>query len=101
VTLPTEAVSGDTVDLDTNGKITTKSVTVGLKGTSREVIESGIKAGQEVQVTITLPALGTSTTSSSSSSTTSRFGGAGGFGGAAGGFGGGGAGARAFFGGGA
>jgi multidrug efflux pump subunit AcrA (membrane-fusion protein) len=99
VTLPTDAVSGDTVDLDTNGKITTQSVTVGLKGTSREVIESGLKAGQEVQVTITLPALGTSTTSSSTSGLTSRFGG-GGFGGGGGGFGGGGV-ARAFFGGGA
>jgi multidrug efflux pump subunit AcrA (membrane-fusion protein) len=98
VTLPTDAVTGDTVDLDTNGKITTQTVTVGLKGTSREVIESGLKAGQEVQVTVTLPALGTSTTSSSTSSgTSSRFGGAGGFGGGTGGFGGGG---RAFFGGG-
>jgi multidrug efflux pump subunit AcrA (membrane-fusion protein) len=97
VTLPTDAVTGDTVDLDTNGKITTQSVTVGLKGTSREVIESGLKAGQEVQVTITLPSLGTSTTSTSSSSATSRFGGAGGFGGGGAG---GGAAARAFFGGG-
>jgi multidrug efflux pump subunit AcrA (membrane-fusion protein) len=99
VTLPTEAVTGDTVDLDTKGKITTQSVTVGLKGTSREVIESGLKTGQEVQITITLPALGTSTTSTASSSATSGFGGAGGFGGGTGGLGGGGA-ARAFFGGG-
>jgi len=99
VTLPTQAVSGDTVELDTNGKITSQPVTVGLKGTSREVIASGLKAGQQVQITITLPALGTSTTSSaSSSSATSGFGGRGGFGG--GGFGGG-TGARAFFGGGA
>jgi membrane fusion protein, macrolide-specific efflux system len=100
VTLPTEAVTGDTVDLDTKGKITTQSVTVGLRGASREVIESGLKAGQQVQVTITLPALGTSTTTSSSSTSgfTSRFGGAGGFGGS-GGFGG--AAARAFFSGGA
>jgi multidrug efflux pump subunit AcrA (membrane-fusion protein) len=99
VTLPTQAVSGDTVELDTNGKITSQPVTVGLKGTSREVIASGLKAGQQVQITITLPALGTSTTSSSSSSSaTPGFGGRGGFGG--GGFGGG-TGARAFFGGGA
>lgn len=95
VTLPTDAVSSGTVKLDTNGKITTRSVTVGLKGTSREVIESGVKAGQQVEVTITLPALGTST-SSSSTSTTSGFGGAGG---ATGGFGGAGA-AGALFGGG-
>jgi multidrug efflux pump subunit AcrA (membrane-fusion protein) len=100
VTLPTQAVSGNTVELDTNGKITSQTVTVGLKGTSREVIESGLKAGQQVQITITLPALGTSTTSSSSgSSTSSGFGGRAGFGGG-GGFGGG-TGARAFFGGGA
>jgi multidrug efflux pump subunit AcrA (membrane-fusion protein) len=49
VTLPTDAVTGSTVDLDTNGKITTQDVTVGLKGSSREVIDSGLKAGQEVQ----------------------------------------------------
>jgi hypothetical protein len=80
---------------------------VGLKGSSRSQIVSGLKSGDQVQVTITLPSLGTSTTSSSSSSTSGL--GGGGFGGA-GGFGAGGTGAtggtgraaiRAFFGGGA
>jgi multidrug efflux pump subunit AcrA (membrane-fusion protein) len=87
VTLSNEAITGSgsdaTVNLDTNGKITSQAVTVGLKGTSRSVITSGLKAGQEVQITVALPALGTSTTSTTSG--TSGFGGAGGFGGATGG----------------
>jgi len=102
VTLPNDAVTGSgsngTVNLDTNGKITTQSVTVGLKGTSRTVIASGLKSGQDVEVTITLPSLGTTSTTTASSSSTSRFGGGAG---GAGGFAGGGAAARAFFGGGA
>ncbi|MGC9220787.1 MAG: HlyD family efflux transporter periplasmic adaptor subunit [Solirubrobacteraceae bacterium] len=87
VTLPTDAISGagttGTVKLvGANGKTTTQTVTVGLRGSSRAVITSGLKAGDEVQVTITLPALGTSTTSTSSSSSATGFGGAG-FGGGA------------------
>ena len=75
----------------------------GLKGTSREIITSGVAAGDELQVTETLPSLGASastSTSSTASGATGGFagraaGGAGGFtggggfaGGAAGGFGG-------------
>ena len=93
VTLSNEAITGSgsdaTVNLDTNGKITSQAVTVGLKGTSRSVITSGLKAGQEVQITVALPALGTSTTSTTSGTTgLGGFGGAGGAGGAAGGRGG-------------
>jgi macrolide-specific efflux system membrane fusion protein len=100
VTVPTDAVSGDTVELIKDGKATSTPVTVGLKGTSREIITSGVAAGDELRVTETLPALGASTSTTASSSATggtSGFGGAGGFGGgggfagrAAGGFGGGG-----------
>jgi macrolide-specific efflux system membrane fusion protein len=103
VTVPNDAITGSgsdaSVELVKNGKAVSQPVVVGLKGSSRSQIVSGLKTGQEVQETITLPSLGTSTTStSSSSSATSRFGGAGGFtGGGTGGF----AGARAFFGGGA
>jgi multidrug efflux pump subunit AcrA (membrane-fusion protein) len=109
VTIPSEAVTGSgssaTVDLDTNGKTKTTPVVVGLKGADRDQIISGLKSGQQVRVTITLPSLGTTTSSSSTSASSgSRFGGfgsgaagggfaaraaAGGFGG--GGFGGGGA----------
>jgi membrane fusion protein, macrolide-specific efflux system len=90
VTLPNQALTGAgsdaTVDLVKNGKVTTQPVVVGLRGSSRSQIISGLKNGQQVQITITLPALGTSSSSSSSSSSstslTGRFGGAGGFGGA-------------------
>ena len=83
VTVPTEAVSGSgsnaTVELDTNGKVTSEPVTVGLAGTSRDVITSGLKAGQDVRVTVDLPSLSTgsttSTTSSSSETRRASFGG--------------------------
>ena len=101
VTVPTDAITGAgsdaSVQLVSDGKVTTQAVVVGLKGSSRSQIVSGLKAGQDVRITITLPALGTSTTTSSNSSSSTsgfggRFGGAGGFGGS-----GGGAGIRAFF----
>jgi multidrug efflux pump subunit AcrA (membrane-fusion protein) len=93
VTVPTEAVSGSgstgTVTLDENGKHVTQQVIVGLRGTSRDEIASGLKANQQLVVTETLPSLGTSTstTSSSGTSSTGTLGGssAGGFG--SGGFG--------------
>jgi HlyD family secretion protein len=104
VTIANDAITGSgtdaTVDLVKNGKVVSQPVVVGLKGTSRSQIVSGLKAGQQVQVTISLPALGTSSSNSSTtSSSTSPFG-SGGFTGGAGGFAGRGA-ARAFFGGGA
>lgn len=104
VTLPTDAVTGSgasgTVEMVKDGKTVAEPVTIGLEGTSRDVITSGLSAGDEVQVTITLPALGTSTTSSTSGTSAT---GAGGFaalraefgGGGGGGFGGGGFGGRA------
>jgi multidrug efflux pump subunit AcrA (membrane-fusion protein) len=108
VTVANQAITGTgnnaSVELVHNGKTVSTPVVVGLKGSSRSQIVSGLKAGDEVQVTITLPSLGTSTTSSSSSSTSgfgNRLGGAGGAGGAGGFTGGGAGGFRAFFGGGA
>jgi multidrug efflux pump subunit AcrA (membrane-fusion protein) len=88
VTVPTEAVSGSgstgTVTLDENGKHVTQQVIVGLRGTSRDEIASGVKANQQLIVTETLPSLGTSTSTTSSSGTsgTGTLGGssAGGFG---------------------
>jgi multidrug efflux pump subunit AcrA (membrane-fusion protein) len=101
VTVPNQAITGSgtngTVELIKDGKATPQTVVVGLRGSSRSEIVTGLKAGQQVQITITLPALGTSSSSSSSSSST--LGGTTGFGG--GGFAGrGGGGLRAFFGGG-
>jgi multidrug efflux pump subunit AcrA (membrane-fusion protein) len=99
VTVPNQAITGSgtngTVELIKDGKATPQTVVVGLRGSSRSEIISGLKSGQQVQITITLPALGTSSSSSSSSSST--LGGTGGFGGGGGGAR---AGLRAFFGGG-
>jgi multidrug efflux pump subunit AcrA (membrane-fusion protein) len=98
VNLPNSAVTGTgslaTVDVLKNGKPVPTQVVVGLRGDSRTQIISGLSAGQQVEVTITLPSLSsTSTTSSGSSGTLGGgLGGAGGFGGAGGGFGGGGGG---------
>jgi macrolide-specific efflux system membrane fusion protein len=98
VTVTSSAVSGTgsiaTVTLVRNGKQTQKQVAVGLRGSSRTQIVSGLSAGDQLAVTTTLPALtsGTSTSSSSASGTlggtTVRPGGFGGGGGAGGGAGG-------------
>jgi multidrug efflux pump subunit AcrA (membrane-fusion protein) len=90
VTVPNQAITGTgsvgTVNVIENGKVTPTRVVVGLRGAARTQIISGVSAGQELQVKITLPALGTTTTSSSSGSGTlggSGFGGRG-FGGGGG-----------------
>jgi hypothetical protein len=96
VNLPNSAVTGSgslsSVNVLRNGKTVATSVVVGLRGDSRTQVVSGLNAGAQVVVTVTLPALGSSTGTSSSSAGTlggarTRLGG-GGFGG--GGFGGGG-----------
>jgi multidrug efflux pump subunit AcrA (membrane-fusion protein) len=93
VTLPNSAVTGTgslaTVNVLKNGKTVPTQVVVGLRGDSRTQIISGLSAGQQVQVTITLPSLSsTSTTGSGSSGTLGGATGAGRFGGAGGGLGG-------------
>jgi multidrug efflux pump subunit AcrA (membrane-fusion protein) len=96
VNVPTDAVTGTgslaTVNLMQNGKTSSHQVIVGLQGTSRTQILSGLKTGDQIMVKTTLPALGSSTSTSGTSSAgtlgggTSRFGGGGlggaGFGGA-------------------
>jgi hypothetical protein len=99
VTVPSTAVTGTgtlaTVTEQLNGKDTTEKVIVGLRGTSRDLIVSGLKSGVELVETETLPSKGSSSadTTSSGASATGALGGSsssGGFGGgAAGGFGGG------------
>lgn len=73
VTIPNQAITGSgstgTVELLKNGKATPTQVIVGLRGSSRSVILSGVSAGAQLQVTISLPALGTTSTTSSSSGT--------------------------------
>lgn len=101
VNVPNSAITGTgsvaTVTLDKNGKKTQQQVAIGLRGTSRTQIVSGLSAGDQLAVTTTLPPLtsGTSTTPSTGSGT---LGGTsvrpGGFGGGGGGGFGGGGGAR-------
>jgi HlyD family secretion protein len=93
VTVANAAVIGSgslaTVSLVKNGKTVSQQVVVGLRGDSRTLIISGLKAGDQVAVTIALPSLGSSSTNGSGTGTLGRgLGGSGGLGG--GGFGGGG-----------
>jgi multidrug efflux pump subunit AcrA (membrane-fusion protein) len=88
VNLPSSAVSGTTgtvarVEVMKSGKEVSTPVIVGVVGDTRTQIVSGLKAGQQVVVTETLPSLSTTSSSSGSSSSgtlggTSRFGGGGG-----------------------
>jgi membrane fusion protein, macrolide-specific efflux system len=84
VTLPNQAISGSgstgTVNLLSGGHTSQKEVAVGLRGDNRTQIVSGLSVGQQVVVTINLPALGSSSSSSSSGGTLGgggRFGGGG------------------------
>jgi multidrug efflux pump subunit AcrA (membrane-fusion protein) len=85
ITIPTQALSGSTVTVESGGKQTTRSVQVGLTGDSSVQIVGGLNAGDQVVVRSTVV---TPTTSGQTAGTgvTGRPGG--GFGG--GGFGGGG-----------
>jgi macrolide-specific efflux system membrane fusion protein len=69
VTVPTAAVTGSgsdgTVTLDQDGTQVQRQVVVGLRGTSRAEITSGLKAGDELVITEALPSSrssGTTTT---------------------------------------
>jgi macrolide-specific efflux system membrane fusion protein len=71
VTVPTAAVTGSgsdgTVTLDQDGTQVQRQVVVGLRGTSRAEITSGLKAGDELVITEALPSSrssGTTTTGS-------------------------------------
>jgi hypothetical protein len=88
VTVPNDAITGTgslaTVKLVKNDKATTQQVVVGVRGTSRSQIISGLSAGDELQITTTLPSLGSSSAGGSSATGTlgtgrAGFGGAGGF----------------------
>jgi macrolide-specific efflux system membrane fusion protein len=86
VTVPSAAITGSgslaTVNLLKGGETVSQPVVVGLRGDSRTQIISGLKAGDQVVVTIALPSLGSSSTSGSGTGTLGRgLGGAGGLGG--------------------
>jgi multidrug efflux pump subunit AcrA (membrane-fusion protein) len=114
VTVPNQAVTGagtlSTVDVLRSGKTVPEQVIVGLRGDSRTQVVHGLRAGQQLVITIALPSLGSSTGASGASGTlgggrfsggfggglgAARFGGGGGVGfGGGGGLGGGGGGLR-------
>jgi macrolide-specific efflux system membrane fusion protein len=105
VTVPNAAVTGSgslgTVTLVKNGKDVTQQVVVGLRGDSRTQIISGVKAGDQLVITIALPSLSTSTGSLGSGTLGGGgLGGLGGLGGGGGFFRGGGGGGALFRGGG-
>ncbi|HET6868800.1 MAG TPA: HlyD family efflux transporter periplasmic adaptor subunit [Solirubrobacteraceae bacterium] len=86
VTLPNSAVTGTgslaTVNMLKSGKTVAQQVVVGLRGDSRTQIISGLSAGDQVVVTVTLPTLGSSsTTGGTGSGTLGRGLGGGGLGG--------------------
>ncbi|HEX4107726.1 MAG TPA: HlyD family efflux transporter periplasmic adaptor subunit [Solirubrobacteraceae bacterium] len=89
VTVPVDALSGTgslaTVDLRENGRTVPTDVAVGLRGTDYAEIASGLKAGDQLVVTTTLPSVTTSASSpgSSSSSSSGTLDGGGTLGGAA------------------
>jgi len=72
VTVPNDAVSGSgsegTVTVDEDGKDVERQVVVGLRGSTRSVIVSGLRAGDELVVAESLPSLGSSTTTATTTS---------------------------------
>jgi multidrug efflux pump subunit AcrA (membrane-fusion protein) len=69
VTLPNAAVTGSgslaTVNMLQNGKTVSRQVVVGLRGDTRTQIISGLKAGDQIAVTISLPSLNSTSTTGS------------------------------------
>jgi membrane fusion protein, macrolide-specific efflux system len=84
VTVPNSAVAGSgsagAVTLDEDGRRVEREVVVGLRGTTRTDIASGLKAGDELIVTQTLPSLGSSSTTTSGTESSGTLGGASGLG---------------------
>jgi membrane fusion protein, macrolide-specific efflux system len=72
VTVPNDAISGSgsqgTVTLDQDGKRVERQVVVGLRGATRSVIVSGVKAGDELVVSESLPSRGSGTTTTGTGS---------------------------------
>lgn len=79
VTVPNSAVTGtgsvSTVTLVKNGKNVSQQVVVGLRGDTRTQVVSGLKAGDQLVVTTTLPSLSSSSSSSGSTGSSGTLGG--------------------------
>ena len=84
VTVPTAAVTGSgseaTVTLDEGGKDVQQQVVVGLRGTTRTEIASGLKAGDELVVTEALSSLSSRGATSTSTGSSGTLGGGSGLG---------------------
>jgi macrolide-specific efflux system membrane fusion protein len=81
VTVPNDAVTGTgslaTVSLQRGNKTVQRQVVVGLKGDSRTTIISGLKAGDQLVVTSSLPSATSGSSSSGSSGSSGTLGGTG------------------------
>lgn len=79
VTVPNSAVTGtgsvSMVTLVKNGKNVSQQVVVGLRGDTRTQVVSGLKAGDQLVVTTTLPSLSSSSSSSGSTGSSGTLGG--------------------------
>ena len=79
VTLPNGAVSGSgsegAVTLDQDGRRVQREVVVGLRGTTRTQIVSGLEAGDELIVTQTLPTVGSSSSATTGTGSSGTLGG--------------------------
>jgi HlyD family secretion protein len=87
ISVPSQALRGSTVTVESDGKRSTVRVQTGVVGDSSTQVLSGLKAGDKVIVTST-SALSGRTASGQGTQQTGRFGGAGGLGGGFGGAGG-------------
>jgi macrolide-specific efflux system membrane fusion protein len=81
VTVPTQAITGSgslaTVNLLKGSQTVTTPVVVGVRGDTRAQIVSGLSAGQQLVITVTLPSLGSSSTGSGTGGLGGRLGGGG------------------------
>jgi HlyD family secretion protein len=79
VTVPNGAVSGlgseGAVTLDQDGRRVRREVVVGLRGTTRTQIVSGLEAGDELIVTQTLPTVGSSSSATTGTGSSGTLGG--------------------------
>lgn len=79
VTVPNAAVSGSgsegAVTLDQDGRRVQREVVVGLRGTTRTQIVSGLERGDELIVTQTLPTVGSSSSATTGAGSSGTLGG--------------------------
>jgi macrolide-specific efflux system membrane fusion protein len=85
--VPTTGTTGTVQVQQANGKTTSQTIGIGLRGDNAVEITSGLKAGDKVVTTVASVATGTGVTTGTGAAGGGRFGGAGGLGGFGGGLG--------------